>query len=211
LKTLMADNSITFEAASKKSALTSSSRVSFELTRYWPYISPPHAADDPDADKLYRILGRGHLIQSDILIWRESQKSFSKVENGSVVANPTPVRELFACISGKATIRSDRSQSSRYEGSTIGRWRRGRAPHIVVVTAEPVPSRLGSLAWGLGDLDCVYHLSLRALYEAVIRAEAETGSTDGEEELRQLIEYARLRDVSDLFDDLFGDVLHGKL
>src|SRR5690242_17105219 len=154
-------------------------------------MSPPGSADDPEAERLFKILGRGHLIQSDILIWRDAKRTFSKIAGGAVVSTALPVKELFACISGKATIRSDRSQSSRYEGATISRWRRARAPHIVVVTAEPVPSRLGSLAWGLGDLDCVYHLSLSALYDAVVAAEVETGRSDeGEKELRDLIEHA---------------------
>ena len=118
--------------------------------------------------------------------------------------------ELFACISGKATIRSDRSQSSRYEGLVVSRWRRARAPHFVVVTAEPLPSRLGSLAWGLGEIDCIYHVDLPGLFSAIRRAEDETPrarSRQPSDELRELIEQARIRDLSELFDDLFGQFL----
>ena len=81
---------------------------------------------------------------------------------------------------------------------------------MVVVTAEPVPSRLGSLAWGLGELDCIYHVSIPALYEAVRRAESDAGNSGKSEasaELQELIDHARLRDLSQLFEDLFGDVL----
>ena len=122
------------------------------------------------------------------------------------------INQLFACISGKATIRSDRSQSSRYEGSTVSRWRRGRAPHFAVVTAEPSPARLGSLAWGLGEIDCVYHVSVSALYAALLHVEQDAklrGSSKEDfasAELRDLIEHARVRDLSLLYDDLFSEV-----
>ena len=35
------------------------------------------------------------------------------------------------------------------------RNRKGHLPHIVVVTAEPMPNRLASLALGTGDIDCI--------------------------------------------------------
>lgn len=44
------------------------------------------------------------------------------------------------------------------------RNRKGNLPHIVVVTGEPMPARIASLALGTGDIDCVYHF---ALYELV--------------------------------------------
>ena len=39
--------------------------------------------------------------------------------------------------------------------------------HIVVVTAESLPSRIASIALGTGDLDCVYHFALPELEAAV--------------------------------------------
>ena len=42
-----------------------------------------------------------------------------------------------------------------------------RVPHIMVVTAEPSPSRIASLALGTGDIDCVYHFALYELLDAV--------------------------------------------
>lgn len=186
--------------------------ASFTLTDFWPYLSPPSRAGEPGEAQMYRALGRGHLIQPDVIIWREREITFTRIRDGQVEPFAHSAPQLFACISGKATIRSDRSQSSRYEGNALVRWRRGRPPHIVVVTAEPFPSRLGSLAWGLGDLDCVYHVNLPALFAAVLTAEKELGggvtrAAGSSGELRDLIEHARLKDLSQLFDDLFAEVL----
>ena len=161
---------------------------------------------------MYRALGRGHLIQPDVIVWKSRQINFARVKDGRPEEFAHLAPQLFACISGKATIRSDRSQSSRYEGTALVRWRRARPPHIVVVTAEPLPARLGSLAWGLGDLDCVYHANVSALYDAVVRAEAAgsdhvTRAAAASGELKDLIEHARLKDLSQLFDDLFSEVI----
>lgn len=67
-------------------------------------------------------------------------------------------RLLHAAVSSKLTIRSDRVQNIRYEFGTLVRNRKGRLPHLVVVTAEPLPSRLVSIARGTGEIDTVYHL-----------------------------------------------------
>lgn len=64
---------------------------------------------------------------------------------------------LHASVSAKFTMRSDRAQNSRTEALNLIRNRKGHLPHIVVVTAEPMPNRLASLALGTGDIDCVYH------------------------------------------------------
>ena len=79
-------------------------------------------------------------------------------------------------------MRSDRAQNSRTEALNLIRNRKGHLPHIVVVTAEPMPNRLASLALGTGDIDCVYHF---ALYE-LIRAVKEAGSEDAAETLETL-------------------------
>lgn len=68
----------------------------------------------------------------------------------------------------------------------------------MVVTAEPLPSRLASLALGTGDLDFVYHFALPELIESVNEAKAE----DAAEMLRIMLEGKRLRDISDLPLDL---------
>src|ERR1035438_2137764 len=69
---------------------------------------------------------------------------------------------LHASISCKWTIRSDRVQNARSEALNLIRNRKGRLPHVVVVTGEPLPSRLSAIALGTGDIDCVYHFALRS-------------------------------------------------
>ncbi|NNV04110.1 NgoMIV family type II restriction endonuclease [Brevibacillus sp. MCWH] len=105
---------------------------------------------------------------------------------------------LHASISSKWTIRSDRSQNSRSEALNLIRNRKGHLPHIVVVTAEPLPSRLASIALGTGDIDCVYHFALDELKQSVEMANAE----DSLELLNIMIEGKRLKDISDLPLDL---------
>jgi hypothetical protein len=105
---------------------------------------------------------------------------------------------LHASISSKWTIRSDRSQNSRAEALNLIRNRKGRLPHIVVVTGEPLPSRIASLALGTGDIDCVYHFALYELRKAV----ESIGAEDALEMLNIMIEGKRLKDISDLPLDL---------
>ena len=105
---------------------------------------------------------------------------------------------LHASVSAKYTMRSDRAQNSRTEALNLIRNRKGHLPHIVVVTAEPMPNRLASLALGTGDIDCVYHF---ALYE-LMRAVKEVGSEDAVETLETLVQGKRLKDISDLPLDL---------
>ena len=45
-----------------------------------------------------------------------------------------------------------RSQNTRTEDLNLIRNRKGRLPHVVAVTAEPLPMRIASLALGTGDL-----------------------------------------------------------
>ncbi|MNN23178.1 Type-2 restriction enzyme NgoMIV [compost metagenome] len=78
------------------------------------------------------------------------------------------------------------------------RNRKGHLPHIVAVTAEPLPSRLASIALGTGDIDCVYHFALNELITAVEAAQAE----DALEMLNIMIQGKRLKDISDLPLDL---------
>lgn len=111
---------------------------------------------------------------------------------------PDPKPILHASISCKWTIRSDRSQNARTEGLNLIRNRKGNTPHIVIVTAEPLPSRIASVALGTGDLDCVYHMALYELGESVEEAGDETLN----EMFNLLVEGKRLRDISDLPFDL---------
>lgn len=98
-------------------------------------------------------------------------------------------------------MRSDRAQNSRTEALNLIRNRKGHLPHIMVVTGEPLPSRLASLALGTGDLDCVYHFALYELMDAV-KEYGKQGREDIIETLENLVEGKRLKDISDLPLDL---------
>jgi len=152
-----------------------------------------------------------YLIKPDIVIGRVPLTDREINQNGSVVddtvAKLTPLRSenfsqpkpiLHASISCKWTIRSDRSQNSRTEGLNLIRNRKGQTPHIAVVTAEPYPQRIASLALGTGDIDCVYHI---ALPELQIAAE-EYNNQAVLDMLNTLVNGKRLRDISDLPLDL---------
>jgi hypothetical protein len=154
-------------------------------------------------------LGNDYMVAPDIVVYREPEEdeeinSKRQLVNAGVSNlsdirksfNPLPI--LHASISAQWTIRSDRAQNSRTEALGLIRNRKGHLPHIVVVTAEPMPSRLASLALGTGDIDCVYHLALPELQEAV---EA-SGAEDAKEMLKILVEGRRLKDISDLPLDL---------
>ena len=124
--------------------------------------------------------------------------------SGDGVAGLTPLRRanseatiLHASVSCKWTIRSDHSQNARAEGLNLIRNRKGKTPHIVVVVGEPLPSRIASLAYGTGDIDCVYHFALRELMEA-----ADAGNDSDSDVLHTLVAGKRLRDISDLPFDL---------
>ena len=111
----------------------------------------------------------------------------------------TPLAHLHASISCKWTIRSDRSQNTRTEALNLIRHRKGKIPHIVAVTAEPLPMRIASLALGTGELDCVYHFALHELHEVCASL---PGGEDQLEMLELLLQGNRLRDISDLPFDL---------
>jgi hypothetical protein len=78
------------------------------------------------------------------------------------------------------------------------RNRKGRLPHIAVITGEPMPSRIASLALGTGDIDCVYHFALYELRKALVEQKRD----ETLELLDTMTEGKRLRDISDLALDL---------
>ncbi|MCY4621818.1 MAG: restriction endonuclease [bacterium] len=123
-------------------------------------------------------LGTDYLIKPDITI--------------GIKAGPR--RHLHAAVSCKWTIRSDRVQNVRHEGVVLTRHRRGRQPHFVAVTAEPLPSRLAAIARGTGELDCVYHIALKQL-RAACQYNRRASDT-----LEELIEQDRLRSLGKLPD-----------
>lgn len=110
---------------------------------------------------------------------------------------------LHASISCKWTIRSDRVQNTRTEALNLVRNRKGRTPHIVLVTMEPDPKRLSAIAIGTGDIDCVYHGALDELREAAAEAAAaDPGREKAARRLEMMVHSSRLRDIADLPLDL---------
>lgn len=149
-----------------------------------------------------------YIVTPDIVVLRSPVQDAAINAEQAIVGDlglveHTPLREqnsslpiMHASVSCKWTLRSDRSQNARTEGLNLIRNRKGKTPHVVVVTGEPLPSRIASLAFGTGDLDCVYHFALPEL-----RAAASASVTE-RELLDTLVNGSRLRDISDLPFDL---------
>lgn len=106
----------------------------------------------------------------------------------------TPHAWLHAAVACKWTIRSDRVQNIRHENGNMIRHRRGRLPHLVTVTAEPLPSRLASIARGTGEVDVTFHIAFTEL-EAAVRDHGGQGQQD---EWAEVTGQGRLRDYADL-------------
>lgn len=187
-----------------------SGRNRLEIAKYEQYahlIALDKAARS-DA-QLAAALGSDYTITPDIVVAREP-------EHDSVINKPEPILDdsvtlmsglresnggrplLHASISCKWTIRSDRAQNARSEALNLMRNRKGTLPHIMVVTAEPTPSRLASIALGTGDIDCVYHFALYELQAAV----KFLGLHDAADMLAVMVDGKRLKDISDLPLDL---------
>jgi hypothetical protein len=153
-----------------------------------------------------------YVIKPDIVIarvpWQDAEINASQSivsDDGLVRLAPLRARNqdspkplLHASILCKWTLRSDRAQNVRSEALNLIRSRKGSAPHTVAVVAEPLPTRIASIALGTGDLDCVYHFALYELLEAV----KESNLADQVEMLAMLVDGRRLRDISDLPMDL---------
>ncbi len=122
----------------------------------------------------------------------------SVAHHTSLRASNNSLAILHASISCKWTLRSDRAQNARTEGLNLVRNRKGRVPHVVVLTGEPTPTRISSLAMGTGEIDCVYHFTLPELIETI----QEVGSPDGAELVQMMVEGRRLKDIADLPLDL---------
>lgn len=154
-------------------------------------------------------LGADYVIAPDVVVIRLPEPDSKLNEREEIVdfecAHLSPLREankglpsLHASISCKWTLRSDRAQNAKSEALNLVRNRKGRLPHIVAVTGEPLPARISSLALGTGDLDCVYHFALPELRQALI----ECGDATGIELIETMVTGKRLKDISDLPLDL---------
>jgi len=132
-------------------------------------------------------VGRDYQVSTDVMVGLPNQWAGG------------PEYVLHAAVSSKLTLRSDRAQNVRVEFGTLVRNRRGRLPHLVVVTAEPLPSRIVSLARGTGEVDAVYHL----LFDEISAALTELRKVDRHlrsqwEDWDELVQMARLRPYSEL-------------
>lgn len=185
-------------------------RSRLEIAKYEQYahlIALDRAAkSDPE---LAAALGSDYTITPDIVVARDTEDdavinapirlvdaSVATLASLRAVNGGLPL--LHASISCKWTIRSDRAQNARSEALNLVRNRKGRLPHVMVVTAEPLPSRLASIALGTGDIDCVYHFALYELQAAI----QTLGLDDAGEMLAIMVDGKRLKDISDLPLDL---------
>lgn len=162
-----------------------------------------------DDARLAASMGNDYMVAPDVVVYRETESdefinerqvivddSVCSLSDIRLSSGGLPI--LHASISAKWTMRSDRAQNSRTEALGLIRNRKGHLPHIDVVTGEPMPARIASLALGTGDIDCVYHFALYELVEAV----KDVGAEDSIEMLNILISGKRLKDISDLPLDL---------
>ena len=187
-----------------------SGRNRLEIARYEQYshlVALDKAARNDS--ELAAALGSDYTITPDIIVSRETEADAS-INKGATLVDDTvalaaSLRQanggkhlLHASISCKWTIRSDRAQNARSEALNLIRNRKGPLPHIMVVTAEPTPSRLASIALGTGDIDCVYHF---ALYELQASLKA-LGMDAAADLLAVMVNGRRLKDISDLPLDL---------
>ncbi len=178
--------------------------------------------DDRENQSLATALGREYIVVPDIAVERlpisdeEINKMDLVIAQDDDVAQLTPIRRanspdeyhprriLHASISCKWTIRSDRSQNARTEALNLIRNRTGSVPHICSITAEPLPTRIQSIASGTGDIDTVYHFALTEMRQTIESyvEQGNTGLADQLDILNALIMGKRLRDISDLPFDL---------
>jgi hypothetical protein len=105
---------------------------------------------------------------------------------------------LHAVVSCKWSMRSDRVQNVRPEGATLVRHRRGRAPHFVVVTAEPLAGRISAIAMTTGEVDAVYHVA----FEETARALHANGTKYQIDTWDEMVAQNRLRDYNTLAETI---------
>lgn len=206
------------------------------ITRYYQYAHLEQIKEKAQGDvQLRTLLGADYIVKPDVLVFMkrvpDSEINRFKYIVDDQIARRTYLRKanhipppvepadiMHASISCKLTMRSDRAQNTRTEALNLIRNRKGKLPHVVAITAEPMPSRLASLALGTGDLDCVYHIALPELMDALDRhiiqlkkaAPKPTGkqtkaireAVERLDTAKTLTEGGRLKDVADLPLDL---------
>ncbi|MFT3969083.1 MAG: NgoMIV family type II restriction endonuclease [Micropruina sp.] len=186
------------------------SRAEYHLARYEPYTHLDDLARAIRRDgTLVSVLGNSYSISPDVFVTRAPEADALINASGELVDDESGGMSVIrlanqdraivhAVVSCKWTLRSDRAQNARSEALNVIRNRKGRTPHVVVVTAEPTPSRLASLALGTGDIDMVYHFALPELIDAVDACR----NDEAQAMLETLVSGKRLRDIADLPLDL---------
>lgn len=142
------------------------------------------------SEELRVTLGSDYLIRPDIV-----------VELPGRTSDGHPF--LHAVVSCKWTIRSDRVQNIRHEYNQLIKHRRERLPHLLTVTAEPLPTRLTSIARGTGEVDATYHIAFHAMQRAIVRLKM-TGEISAEQlaAWREVVELGRVRPYSELAETI---------
>jgi NgoMIV restriction enzyme len=157
------------------------------ITRFDQYAHLSEVHELVRANPQLRVtVGMDYLIKPDVTV------ALAKA------ATASGLPPLHAAVSCKWTIRSDRVQNIRHECLQMIRHRRGRQPHLVTVTAEPLPSRLASIARGTGEVDAVYHVAFGALAASV----AGNANPDQAEAWREVVGQRRLLSYESLAETL---------
>ena len=159
--------------ASTRSWLVDHRRVVSDFDQYEHLARLQNLIDADESGTLSVEIGRDYLIKPDVTV---------AIETG--VGRPV----LHAAVSCKWTIRSDRVQNIRHEGIVLTRHRRGRQPHIVTITPEPLPTRLAAIARGTGEIDAVYH----PLFEELLAVAPAVATLQQRAVLNELVEQRRI-------------------
>lgn len=210
-----------------------------ELSEYFQYehigplrkLQKQFEEQDPPDYWMASVVGGDYHVNHDLVMFRkpESITTLNSLagqmlldpndsNEGSATNTPLLLRNqaksiVHAAVSTKWTLRSDRAQNVRTEALNLQKHRKGRTPHLVAVTAEPLPSRLESLAVGTGEIDCVYHVALPEFVAGAQKAAAAAAAAglhaltvrSRKEQLITLLKMVKsrqLRDIADLPFDL---------
>lgn len=183
--------------------------------------SPTDAVDalaviDQVVEALHGDPGKGWLVQRVQLVQGELAAGASLIDGlldnlptesmlnmDIVIAEAPPPSDLGIALSSKWTLRTDRAQDCISQGNKLVSLRRGRMPHFAAITMEPRPAMLRLLADGSGSVDCVYHLDLPALSNAIADLEKSRSGRHGATwsprvTFDRLVRQRRLRDYDDL-------------
>ncbi|MFD1365098.1 NgoMIV family type II restriction endonuclease [Actinoplanes sichuanensis] len=133
-------------------------------------------------------------MKEDLVLRTEFGREYTIKPDITIGSGTSSELFLHAVISVKWSMRNDRVQNVRPEGALLSRHRRGRPPHFVVVTTEPLPTRIAAIAMTTGEVDSVYHVMFDEMEEAV----KEVGSKEQRARWKELVTQGRVRDYNTL-------------